>query len=191
MKLSPVQRLQKGFTLIELLVVIGILGILAAALVATIDPFEQLKKAQDTTTTNVLTEWITATTRYYTTHLAFPWEATGANCNSGADPDGANALSQAAPGMSSCTTALIGDNELKAAFASSANLQFIYITYDSGLKQVTGCFNPQSKSMLHNVNTKFSETGADLSAGICATNATKDTAQTDPTVANHCFWCTR
>ena len=42
-----------GFTLIELLVVIGILGILAAALVATIDPFEQLKKADDAKIKNI------------------------------------------------------------------------------------------------------------------------------------------
>lgn len=196
MKLFPAQKrlsrfsilnsqLKKGFTLIELLVVIGILGILAAALVATIDPFEQLKKAQDTTTTNVLTEWVTATTRYYTTHLAFPWEATGANCNGGADPSGSllNTV-----GMTSCTAALISDNELKSAFSSSANLQYVAITYDANLKQVTGCFNPASKSQLHNVNTKFSATGADLSATTCADNNAKDAAQQ---TANKCYWCTK
>ena len=32
-----------GFTLMELLIVIGVLGILAAGLLAAIDPFEQLK----------------------------------------------------------------------------------------------------------------------------------------------------
>jgi len=32
----------KGFTLMELLIVIGVLGILAAGLLAAIDPFEQL-----------------------------------------------------------------------------------------------------------------------------------------------------
>ena len=35
----------KGFTLIELLIVIALLGALAVGLLATIDPFEQLKKA--------------------------------------------------------------------------------------------------------------------------------------------------
>jgi prepilin-type N-terminal cleavage/methylation domain-containing protein len=172
-----------GFTLIELLVVIGILGILAAALVATIDPFEQLKKAQDTTTTNVLTEWINGTTRYYTTRMAFPWEAGGASCNGAADPAG-NYLNEA--GMIACTAALIGDNELKSAFSSSANLQYVAITYDATLKQVTGCFNPASKSMLHNVNTKFDINGVDISAGVlCDTNAHKDVNPTS------CFWCTR
>ena len=41
--LSRLFKNSKGFTLIELLVVIGILGVLAAALIATIDPFEQIK----------------------------------------------------------------------------------------------------------------------------------------------------
>ena len=35
-----------GFTLIELLIVIALLGALAVGLLATIDPFEQLKKAE-------------------------------------------------------------------------------------------------------------------------------------------------
>jgi len=39
--------MRKGFTLIELLVVIGILGILAAALLATINPIAQLQKSND------------------------------------------------------------------------------------------------------------------------------------------------
>jgi prepilin-type N-terminal cleavage/methylation domain-containing protein len=63
----------KGFTLIELLVVIGILGVLAAALVATIDPFEQLKKATDANVKNTAVEFIDANIRYFTTHNAMPW----------------------------------------------------------------------------------------------------------------------
>ena len=51
---TNISKLQKGFTLIELLVVLGILGILATALVATIDPFEQLKKASDANVKNFL-----------------------------------------------------------------------------------------------------------------------------------------
>lgn len=40
-------KLLKGFTLIELLVVLGILGILAAALLAAINPIAQLQKSND------------------------------------------------------------------------------------------------------------------------------------------------
>ena len=187
MKLSPVRQIQKGFTLIELLVVIGILGILAAALVATIDPFEQLKKAQDTTTTNALTEYINAITRYYTTHTGYPWDTAannGADCNGAAAPGGSLLNTN---GMKACTTALIGDNELKTAFSTSGSLPFIAISYDLLTNQTTGCYNPKSKSQLHNSNTHYSISGADLggAGGICETTAAKDTNPTS------CYWCTR
>src|SRR5258708_8398222 len=37
----------KGFTLIELIIVIGVLGVLAAALLIAIDPVEQLNRGRD------------------------------------------------------------------------------------------------------------------------------------------------
>ncbi|OIP57356.1 MAG: hypothetical protein AUK12_04060 [Candidatus Levybacteria bacterium CG2_30_37_29] len=177
---------KKGFTLIELLVVIGILGILAAALVATIDPFEQLKKAQDTTTTNILTEFITSVTRYYTSRTAYPWDTEadgGADCNLATAP-AASALGGAGSTMGDCLDALINDNELKAAFKSAANLKYVLITQDTLTNQTIGCFNPQSKSLLHNTNTKFDING-DEDAVNCGTVALKDAHQTS------CYWCTR
>lgn len=39
--------MNKGFTLIELIIVIGVLGVLAAALLVAIDPIEQLKRGRD------------------------------------------------------------------------------------------------------------------------------------------------
>ena len=47
----------KGFTLIELLIVIALLGALAVGLLATIDPFEQLKKGRDTSKKNTVSEF--------------------------------------------------------------------------------------------------------------------------------------
>lgn len=176
-------KVKSGFTLIELLVVIGILGILAAAMVATIDPFEQLKKAQDTNTTNALVEYVNAITRYYTTHTAYPWAAApdGANCNGGVVPVSASLSSV---GMIACTTALIGDNELKNAFSSSTSLQYIDITQDVANNQTIACFNPASKSILHNTNTHFTSAGADDPVN-CGTTALKDAHPLT------CFWCTR
>ena len=40
-------RLQRGFTMIELLVVIAIIGVLAAAVLAAINPVEQISKGRD------------------------------------------------------------------------------------------------------------------------------------------------
>ena len=41
---------QKGFTMIELLIVIAILGILAVAVLAAINPIEQINRGRDTGT---------------------------------------------------------------------------------------------------------------------------------------------
>lgn len=57
----------------ELLIVIGVLGILAAGLLAAIDPFEQLKKARDTNNRSAAIELLGASQRYYSTHGYLPW----------------------------------------------------------------------------------------------------------------------
>ena len=57
----------------ELLIVIGVLGILAAGLLAAIDPFEQLKKAKDTNNRSATIELLQSLQRFYATHGDFPW----------------------------------------------------------------------------------------------------------------------
>jgi prepilin-type N-terminal cleavage/methylation domain-containing protein len=172
---------QKGFTLIELLVVIGILGILAAALVATIDPFEQLKKANDANSKNAMVEYLNANIRYYTTHSEFPWDDSVdyAACYNGGTVPASSALDNAQ--MTNCIEALTDENELKQAFDSSPVLQNIYITYTAGTNELTGCFQPESKSQQADVNTKFDRDGTE--------NAVKNCASTAAT--NGCYWCTK
>lgn len=162
-----------GFTLIELLVVIGILGILATALVATIDPFEQLNKAQDSNVKNALVEYLNANVRYFTTHNAMPWDATGANCHTGALPSAATVST-----LSDCTTALISEGELKQGYATYNGLSKIYITADSS-NNVVGCFKPASKSQQKDSLTKFNSDGSDGS-DCKSSNGTQD-----------CYWCTQ
>lgn len=141
-----------GFTLIELLVVIGILGILAAALVATIDPFEQLKKAQDANVKNAATEFVNASIRYYTTHNAMPWDDTvnAPGCGS------TGVLTDASLG--DCLDAMVQEGELKSAFTTADNLlKEINVTGNSNL--VTTCFKPQSKSQQEDALTKYDSVG--------------------------------
>jgi prepilin-type N-terminal cleavage/methylation domain-containing protein len=178
-----------GFTLIELLVVIGILGVLAAALIATIDPFEQLKKANDSNVKNAAVEFLNANVRYYTTHTAFPWDASGAGVDCLGDttgPNGSSSLNAGVVGTSgpiNCLNALVSDNELKPGFINATStLARIYPTYNAGTKELTVCFLPESKSQQNDANTKYNANGV-------TSGNPKDCTSTSLT--NGCFWCTK
>lgn len=174
----------KGFTLIELLVVIGILGILASALIATIDPFEQLKKANDANRKNILVEYLNADVRYYTTHTQFPWnDATNyvACYNGGTAPASAPLGGTGSTQMTNCIKALTDENELKQAFGSSTVLPDLFVTYNSGTNEIIGCFKPESKSQQKDINTKFNRDGTENTVKDCTSSA----------ATNGCYWCTK
>ncbi len=176
-----------GFTLIELLVVIGILGILAAALIATIDPFEQLNKARDTNLKNVSVEFHNSLIRYYTTHNALPWEAAanGGNdaCNTtdigGEDPN-MHPLNR----MPNCIKALVADGELKAGFSDFQDLDLIFVTepnpQTNNENNTTICFMPVSLSQQKDQATKFARDGAN------ETNCKSVIGG-----STNCYWCTQ
>lgn len=179
-KLLSAFKRNKGFTLIELLVVIGILGILAAALIATIDPFEQLKKAQDANIKNLAVEYVNANIRYYTTHNRLPWATGGTAACVGSGFPSAALLDSAR--LATCTTDLINDGELKSAFSSSSNLKDVLITSSSTSNNVIACFAPQSKSQRSDGNTKYNNVGVAY-----ANPATTCIGQGSGTIV--CYWC--
>lgn len=166
----------KGFTLIELLIVVALLGALAIALVATVDPFEQLKKGSDTATRNTSSEMYKALIQYYTVRGSFPWtvDVTG--------------MSAAHADMTAASTGyiaqLIGYGELKTNFSQLAGSTlgriFLTSTADaSGNRQnITVCYLPESKSFRHDANAKYTSQGA-VTSGCLAT---------DPT-GSACYWC--
>ncbi|MCL4354306.1 prepilin-type N-terminal cleavage/methylation domain-containing protein [Patescibacteria group bacterium] len=173
---------QQGFTLIELLVVIGILGVLAAALIATIDPFEQLKKANDANVKNTTTEFVNANVRYYTTHNAMPWAAASlgaADCVDGAGGAPTNATLSDLP---DCLDALVNDGELKAAFTTATSITKEIVVTGAD-KDIIACFKPQSKAEQRGTNTKFDSTGGTSISDCAALGGTN--ANTD------CYWCIR
>ncbi|MDO8270255.1 MAG: type II secretion system protein [Candidatus Levybacteria bacterium] len=194
MKLSPARHLQKGFTLIELLVVIGILGILAAALVATIDPFEQLRKARDSRTQNIAVELHGALVRYYTTHEKMPWE-TGSGASAACIAVGTAGtaddleVGQTVLGLLPCLEDLIAEGELKQAFTTAQGLDEIYViepyctgsTCAGGDLAVDGspsiCYNPESLSGRADDNNRYNRSGW------------IDVACTPGALAASCHWC--
>ena len=124
----------KGFTLIELLVVIAVLGILMAAVLAGIDPLQQIKKGRDTSTRSLMVEYSNALLRYNGIKGIFPW-------------NNVTVATAALTSFNSNTTQdLINSGELKTNFlqAAGANLSKIYLTGDS--VNVTLCFQPESKA---------------------------------------------
>ncbi len=177
----------KGFTLIELLVVIGILGILASALVATIDPFEQLNKAQDANVKNAAVEFLNADIRYFTTHNALPWFAAadgGAACNGTTYTLGGGGSGAQLSTLTTCLTALVSEGELKSGFTTFNGLSKIYITNPNpqtgGVNDIIACFKPVSKSQQRDPNTKYKQDGS-VETATCKS--------VDSANGVDCYWC--
>lgn len=164
-----------GFTLIELLIVIALLGALAVGLLATIDPFEQLKKGRDTSLRNTVSEFYNANLRYYSIKGNFPWNTGGTGAQA------QQALTSAV--MSSAIDELVSTGELKQRFSQLAGgtqtLGRVFVTSPAA-DTVSVCFAPESKSFQEDVNTQYSGDGA--TAGGCY-------SQSPGTSGSSCFFC--
>ncbi len=172
MKHAPAPSLlQKGFTLIELLIVIALLGALAIGLLATIDPFEQLKKGRDTSTRNTVSEFYNANLRYYAVKSQFPWGTTGFT----SQLDAVTASTE--------IQKLVDQGELKDKFitlAGTANLAKMYVT-STDATHMAVCFKPESKSFQGDPNTIY-----DSSGGTTIVNCKSGTSGLS---GSDCFFC--
>lgn len=160
----------RGFTLIELLIVIALLGALAVGLLATIDPFEQLKKGRDTSLRNTTSEFYNANLRFYSTKSQFPW---GTVATQG----------PVYSGFASSITELMNVGELKNRFpelAGTGNLEKLYINSTSA-ENISVCFKPESKSFQEDLNTVYASDGV-TSASTCK-------SQTSGTAGTDCYFC--
>ena len=164
--------MKKGFTLIELLIVIAVLGILAAGVLATIDPFEQFKKARDTNARNSTVELYNAFIRFNANHGAFPWTYVKNGVTSCTET-----TSSVQDAMGTCISALIDDGELKSGFTASLQGGVgTTMTYSGTTDSIAVCFRPDSKTIRTDLNTKYASTG--LTTSPC-----------DASEANTCYWC--
>lgn len=71
---------QAGFTMIELLVVIAVIGVLAVAVLSSINPIEQINKGRDTRTRSDAAQLVNAIDRYFATQEKYPWNNTNTAC---------------------------------------------------------------------------------------------------------------
>ena len=186
-KLFKIFKIQKGFTLIELLVVIGVLGILASGLLATIDPLEQFRKGADSNRKQTSLELIAALTRYYSSHNTFPWRPTAEGgpatpCNAGNNPASSQvSTATGTTAFNDCLTVLTTEGELKTTFQTQYSiLNSLYVTDNTvgTARSAIVCFDPDSKSESSKPETKYTRAGVDDSARCNAAPKPTD-----------CYWC--
>jgi len=157
----------------ELLIVIGVLGILAAGLLAAIDPFEQLKKARDTNNRSAAIEMLSSSQRYYATHGYLPWlkqttppayDCLGATVATLRTPTVASPWPTVLVNkvgstghdadMKTCVDDTLGeDGEIKVTFFDGLSTT-LYVTSGSSTR-VSVCFPPEGKSNRTDAQTAY------------------------------------
>ena len=212
MLLSSIKKF--GFTMIELLIVIAVLGILAVAVLASINPIEQINRGRDTGSRSDAEQLISAVDRFYAAKGFYPWMTNGASNNTWTDPVGGvssdNLLELNAPGTTVGVDAVDildvlssgGTAEIKASFASrivDPNASNFLSIYNSGVsgESTYVCFVPKSASFREEAWTRCGNAGhtdrnaslpSDFPAVACPNDTTCATAQSSD-LATGCYIC--
>lgn len=174
-----------GFTMIELLIVIAVLGILAVAVLAAINPIEQINRGRDTGSRSDAEQLLSAVDRFYASQGYYPWR-TGAN---DVESDGTSGVTWTnVNAVTDGTTDLLdklstgGTAELKTSFvtrvsAGTYNSLYIYNRGEQGDSTYV-CFLPKSGSFAEEASTRCVDTDGsglpddlvDEAAHVCGTS---------------------
>ena len=118
----------RGFTMIELLIVVAVLGILAVAVMAAINPIEQINRGKDTGSRSDAEQLISAVDRFYTANGYYPWQDSADDTahvsTVWADVEGtswANSTTPVLTALSSGGTAELKESFIKRITASGYN----------------------------------------------------------------------
>lgn len=165
-----------GFTLVELLIVIALIGILAGAIVAVLNPIEQVNKARDARYENEAAELLGAIERYYASVQQFPWVTVDLGGTDVADDNEVAFMQEARhPEVGVCLASVddcaaknygillgttTGGGELKSAFANKEQFKAdaviveqdkMYVVKGASDDSVYVCFIPKSKTTQANI----------------------------------------
>jgi prepilin-type N-terminal cleavage/methylation domain-containing protein len=194
----------KGFTLVELLIVIALLGVLAAAVLAAINPLEQANRARDTRMRSDASQLLAAIDRYFVTQDKFPWVGTDAGYVANNDITFGFANAASIPvglcGDAACGTdgSLINNNELKTEFRNrdfivkgivvgpGGETEALYVGKATGASSsVYACWVPKSKSERQKATKTLTLGSTTLGTATDCAAATK----TYSGIANSCVVC--
>ena len=204
-----------GFTMIELLIVIAVLGILAVAVLASINPIEQINRGRDTGSRSDAEQLISAIDRYYAAKGYYPWMTNGVSPNTWTDPAGVTAGDGDLVQLDSTNSDLGVDSidiltslssggtaEVKSSFTSrlidpaASNYLSVYNSGVSG-ESTYACFIPKSASFREEAWSRCSNAAhdavnaslpTDFPPGACPSDDTCATADTSDTALG-CYVC--
>jgi prepilin-type N-terminal cleavage/methylation domain-containing protein len=166
---------QLAFTMIELLIVIAILGILAVAVLAAINPIEQINRGRDTGSRSDAEQLLSAIDRFYAYKGYYPWVTNpndtstiavlrGVSYDQSIALDGGDSITPWIDNSSSnpCYVldkiangnddeTCVGTNEVKRSFTdkivkSDYNHLYVFYSGDPG-ESLYVCFKPKSGAM--------------------------------------------
>lgn len=152
-----------GFTMIELLIVIAVLGILAVAVLAAINPIEQINRGRDTGSRSDAEQLLSAIDRFYASQGYYPWQ-TGATDTASEDLAWTAAPTIVDLGTENMLAKLStgGTAEIKTSFVervSDATYNTLYV-YNQGTQgdSTYVCFLPKSGSFAEEASTRCVDT---------------------------------
>ena len=182
--------LSKGFTLVELLIVIALIGVLAVAVLAAINPLEQLNRARDTGMESDASQLLAAIDRYYATQEEFPWVSVNNAFTNDSDLTLTNAqVEEIGICAGNCATngILLEQYELKSEFrnrkfiTATAQTDLLYLAKQDGASSsVYACWVPTSKAKRANANMSVTNIWDNSCDGANVTYANLDSS---------CFFC--
>lgn len=143
--------MRKGFTLIELIIVMAVFGVLAAGLLASLEPGEQVKRAQDNALQFKATEVARSIVRFQV-NTGGRSPVCGVSCPVGFRGGTLDVLTQEG-NSTRVVEALSNSGELRQSFIT-AELSYIYLSTIDGTRNAV-CYLPGSRSHQRSSNTVF------------------------------------
>jgi prepilin-type N-terminal cleavage/methylation domain-containing protein len=162
-----------GFTMIELLIVIAVLGILAVAVLAAINPIEQINRGRDTGSRSDAEQLLSAVDRYYTVAGFYPWRSSTTEGTDALAFTRLTALADWADDLNAPVLTKLsagGTSELKQSFTDRVvgtqyNYLFVYNAGAAGNSTYI-CFNGQSQSFQTEASERCAGTRGSIPADL-------------------------